>query len=453
MLDYDDYLFEDELEAGSKDSGLASPQEDEFDHQSRTAGGKSDLAATKTITPVERLSQSMSVKKEMLDFNSFGLRPELVRALQTRHYTRPAPAQVTGLPVALSGCDLLLQSKEGSGKTAVYCLSTLQAMKFGNRIEILVIVPTRELAVQVAREFQEFSEFLPECRVHSLYGGLGAIRDRIILQHKLPNIIVGTPGRLLALLKGSQLNLRGVTHFIVDECDKLLYPGPGGMSHEVRELLDACPEDRQVMMFTGTINRDEAERERRFLKLMHCPRLLLVEDPSELVLTGVSQFRVTLDAEARKNRKLLELLDRINYNQVVLFVNTIERCQALCDLLNEKGLLCIPFHSGMSQIERLRNFNMFRNFDRRILVATDLMGRGIDYEFVTCIINYDVPWTAEIYLHRVGRTGRMERQGIAVSLCVTDNKSDDVNTLLMVERRYLILVPELPDDLDTGILL
>ncbi|XP_003742007.1 ATP-dependent RNA helicase DDX39A [Galendromus occidentalis] len=385
----------------------------------------------------------------MHSFTSFGLRPELIKAVEDRGYCKPSPIQEKALPDALAGHDLLCQSKTGSGKTAVFILSTLNQMEFEDFIETVVLVPTRELAVQTVAEYQMLGKFLKNCRTSAFFGGLPLNVNIANIRSSAPNIVVATPGRMRVLVQERYISLRRVRHFILDECDMLLRP-TSNMCCDIRYILDHCPEDRQVQMFTATITVPEAEREKRFLKLMHCPKYILVKKQCELTLSSVLQYRLTLEDECKKTRALINLLDRIEFNQVAIFVNTVERCCVLCGILEEKNFSAIAVHSNMTQEDRLENFAKFKDFRRRIVVATDLMGRGIDVEFVTFVINYDVPIDEKTYLHRIGRTGRMDRRALAVSFCVSQQ---DQGVLQDVQEAYGVTLVELPQNLDPEVYL
>merc|ERR1712088_662036 len=233
------------------------------------------------------------------------------------------------------------------------------------------------------------------------FGGLAISKDETVIKSNCPNIIVGTPGRILALVRSKKLNLKNLKHFILDECDKMLEQLD--MRRDVQEIFKNTPHEKQVMMFSATLSLE-----------------VYVDDDTKLTLHGLRQHFCKL-TESEKNRKLFDLLDALEFNQVVIFVKSVQRCIALCNLLKEQNFPAIDIHRSMNQKERLERYSQFKNFQRRILVATNLFGRGMDIERVNIVFNYDMPEDSDTYLHRVARAGRFGTKGLAVSFVSPDD--------------------------------
>jgi ATP-dependent RNA helicase UAP56/SUB2 len=223
----------------------------------------------------------------------------------------------------------------------------------------------------------------------------------------------GTPGRVLALIndKEKPLNLTKLAHFVLDEFDKSLEKLD--MRGDVQKIFMATPRKKQVMMFSATMSPEVRAVAKKF---MNNPHEIFVDDQSKLTLHGLTQYYVKLD-EAQKNKKLKDMLDALEFNQVVIFVKSVSRATALDKLLNECHFPSICIHSGLKQEERIERYKQFKEFNKRIMVATDLFGRGIDIERVNIVINYDMPESSDQYLHRVGRAGRFGTKGLAVTFC------------------------------------
>uniref|UniRef100_A0A8C0JEX5 RNA helicase n=1 Tax=Chelonoidis abingdonii TaxID=106734 RepID=A0A8C0JEX5_CHEAB len=300
------------------------------------------------------------------------------------------------IPQAILGMDVLCQAKSGMGKTAVFVLATLQQLEpVTGQVSVLVMCHTRELAFQISKEYERFSKYMPSVKVAVFFGGLSIKKDEEVLKKNCPHIVVGTPGRILALARNKSLNLKHIKHFILDECDKMLEQLD--MRRDVQEIFRMTPHEKQVMMFSATLSKEIRPVCRKF---MQDPMEIFVDDETKLTLHGLQQYYVKLK-DNEKNRKLFDLLDVLEFNQVVIFVKSVQRCIALAQLLVEQNFPAIAIHRGMPQEERLSRYQQFKDFQRRILVATNLFGRGMDIERVNIAFNYDMPEDSDTYLHRV----------------------------------------------------
>ncbi|KAA3479418.1 DEAD-box ATP-dependent RNA helicase 56 [Gossypium australe] len=403
-------------------------------------------------------------------FRDFLLKPELLRSIVDS-------VQHECIPQAILGMDVICQAKSGMGKTAVFVLSTLQQIEpVAGQVAALVLCHTRELAYQICHEFERFSTYLPDIKVAVFYGGVNIKVHKDLLKNECPHIVVGTPGRILALTRDKDLSLKNVRHFILDECDKMLeslgilsnfhksaasllslrhfllsiaivsfiyFSNCTDMRRDVQEIFKMTPHDKQVMMFSATLSKEIRPVCKKF---MQDPMEIYVDDEAKLTLHGLVQHYIKL-SELEKNRKLNDLLDALDFNQVVIFVKSVNRAAELNKLLVECNFPSICIHSGMSQEERLTRYKNFKEGHKRILVATDLVGRGIDIERVNIVINYDMPDSADTYLHRVGRAGRFGTKGLAITFVSSTSDSDVLN---QVQERFEVDIKELPEQIDTS---
>jgi len=305
----------------------------------------------------------------------------------------------------------------------------------------LVLCHTRELAYQICQEFLRFSKYLPEVKVKVFFGGIPIRQHRILLDAEQPHIAVGTPGRVLALAKEEKLKIRQLKRFILDECDQMLEALD--MRRDVQSIFKLTPHEKQVMMFSATLSREIRPICRKFTQ--H-PIEIYVDDESKLTLHGLQQYYLLL-TEAQKNRKLNDLLDALDFNQVVIFVNGVRRCKELNKLLTECNFPSMCIFGGLDQEERLERYNKFKEYKSRILVSTDIFGRGVDFERVNIVFNYDMPLSPDQYLHRVGRSGRFGTKGLAITFL---SSAEDSKTLEQVQQRFEVKIPELPDELDVS---
>ncbi|GKD51498.1 DEAD-box ATP-dependent RNA helicase 56 isoform X1, partial [Tanacetum coccineum] len=299
-----------------------------------------------------------SVKKGYVGIHSSGfrdflLKPELLRAIVDSGFEHPSEGnsnffgsssvQHECIPQAILGMDVICQAKSGMGKTAVFVLSTLQQIEpVAGQVAALVLCHTRELAYQawiisICHEFERFSTYLTDIKVAVFYGGVNIKIHKELLKNECPHVVVGTPGRILALAREKDLALKSVRHFILDECDKMLESLD--MRRDVQEIFKMTPHDKQVMMFSATLSKE-----------IRPPMEIYVDDEAKLTLHGLVQHYIKL-SELEKNRKLNDLLDALDFNQVVIFVKSVSRAAELNKLLVECNFPSICIHSGMSQEE------------------------------------------------------------------------------------------------------
>merc|ERR1712032_1331338 len=331
--------------------------------------------------------------------------------------------------------------KSGMGKTAVFVLACLQQVDTSAKaVRVLVVCHTRELAYQIKHEFDRFAKYFSELKTGVVYGGMPIAKDREMLRNDCPQVLIGTPGRVLGLAREKDLKLDKCTHFILDECDKCL--DRLDMRKDVQQIFMETPKKKQVMMFSATMSKETRVLCKRF---MSDPHEISVDEESKLTLHGLLQYYVKL-SEREKNRKLNDLLDALEFNQVVIFVKSVQRAIALDKLLVECSFPSLSIHSGLNQEERINRYKQFKEFQKRIMVCTDLFGRGIDIERVNIVINYDMPEDSDSYLHRLGRAGRFGTKGLAISFVNTD---EDTDVMKKVQDRFEVNIGEMPKHIDT----
>ncbi|KAI9357605.1 DEAD-box ATP-dependent RNA helicase 56 [Zopfochytrium polystomum] len=341
------------------------------------------------------------------------------------------------IPQAILGMDVLSQAKSGMGKTAVFVLATLQQLEPATATgpTVLILCHTRELAFQIKNEFARFSKYMPDVKTAVFYGGTPISQNTETLKKENPQIIVGTPGRILALVRDKILSLAHLKHFVLDECDKMLEAAD--MRQDVQGIFSSSPRHKQVMMFSATLDQKVRPVCKKF---MQNPLEIYVDDETKLTLHGLQQHYVKLN-ENEKNRKLNELLDQLEFNQICIFVKSVQRATELSKLLVQCQFPSICIHSRMEQEERIKRYQSFKDFSARIMVATDVFGRGIDIERVNIVINYDMPDNADSYLHRVGRAGRFGTKGLAITFVSSSGDSEILN---QVQARFEVNITELP---------
>ncbi|CAH2093376.1 unnamed protein product [Euphydryas editha] len=407
--------------------------EDEEQADQQTADGATEAAPKKEV-------KGSYVSIHSSGFRDFLLKPEILRAIVDCGFEHPSEVQHECIPQAVLGMDILCQAKSGMGKTAVFVLATLQQLEPSeNHVYVLVMCHTRELAFQISKEYERFSKYMAGVRVSVFFGGMPIQKDEDVLKTACPHIVVGTPGRILALVNSKKLNLKHLKHFILDECDKMLESLD--MRRDVQEIFRNTPHGKQVMMFSATLSKEIRPVCKKF---MQDPMEVYVDDEAKLTLHGLQQHYVKLK-ENEKNKKLFELLDVLEFNQVVIFVKSVQRCIALAQLLTDQNFPAIGIHRNMTQDERLSRYQQFKDFQKRILVATNLFGRGMDIERVNIVFNYDMPEDSDTYLHRVARAGRFGTKGLAITMVSDEN---DAKILNEVQDRFDVNITELPEEIE-----
>ncbi|KAI8881351.1 ATP-dependent RNA helicase uap56 [Backusella circina FSU 941] len=415
-------------------------EEDEQTIQQETAA--QEAVATNGDAEDKKDKKGSYVGIHSTGFRDFLLKPELLRSIVDCGFEHPSEVQQECIPQSILGMDVLCQAKSGMGKTAVFVLATLQQLEPVNgEISVIVLCHTRELAFQIKNEYARFSKYLPDIRTEVFYGGVNISKDVEIVKdkNKCPHILVGTPGRVLALIREKHIKLGSVKHFVLDECDKMLEQLD--MRRDVQDIFRATPHHKQVMMFSATLAKEMRPVCKKF---MQNPLEIYVDDEAKLTLHGLQQFYIKLD-EKEKNRKLNDLLDTLEFNQVCIFVRSVSRANELNRILSDCNFPSICIHSQMSQEERIKRYKSFKDFEKRIMVATDIFGRGIDIERVNIVVNYDMPDGADTYLHRVGRAGRFGTKGLGITF-VSDEK--DTQVLNDVQSRFEVNISPLPEEVD-----
>lgn len=347
----------------------------------------------------------------MTTFSQLGLSRPLVVALEKIGFSQPTPIQLKSIPEILAGRDLMASAQTGSGKTAAYALPILECLLDPEKMpRALVISPTRELALQTQEQFEKFGSEL-DLQSVAVYGGTGFDSQTRALK-KGVDIVVATPGRLLDHVERKHVDLSAVEILVLDEADRLL---DMGFMPQVRRIVSGLSSERQTLMFSATIDEQVERIAAQYLREPITVRV----NPDQVEPSEISQvvYRVN---EFDKDNLLVKLIKENEMPSVLVFTRTRMRADWVCDRLNESDIVCEPIHGDISQVNRERTLLRFREGKIKILIATDVAARGLDIPAISHVINYDLPGTPEDYVHRIGRTGRAGRSGIAMSFISED---------------------------------
>ncbi|MBY5267887.1 DEAD/DEAH box helicase [Spiribacter salinus] len=351
-----------------------------------------------------------------MTFADFGLRAELLEAVQASGYTTPTPIQDQAIPAILNGDDLLAAAQTGTGKTAAFTLPLLHRLAASEPaakrrpVRLLVIAPTRELAAQIHESVKSYGGSLP-LRSGVIFGGVG-MQPQIDRLRKGVDVLIATPGRLLDHLQRGNARLDGVETVVLDEADRML---DMGFIHDIRKILKMLPAKRQTLLFSATFS---AEIRRLASGMLTRPTEIDVA-PRNSAAETVAQ-RVYRLEKAEKRRVLSRLIRDGDWQQVLVFTRTKHGANNLSRQLDQDGLSAEAIHGNKSQAARTRALDGFKRGKVRVLVATDIAARGLDIDHLPHVVNYDLPHVAEDYVHRIGRTGRAGNAGEAISLVAPD---------------------------------
>lgn len=363
-------------------------------------------------------------------FDELGLSDAMLATLDSIGYETPSPVQAGVIPIALTGRDVLGQARTGTGKTASFAIPILETMEDrgkGAPPQAIILVPTRELAVQVTGEFQRLAGER-KFRCVAVYGGK-PIKAQISKLERGADVVIGTPGRVLDHIGRRTIDLRSLRVVVLDEADRML---DIGFRPDIEKILRQCPSKRQTLLLSATVAPPVKRLAERY---MHEPEMLDFSPKSKSVDT-IEQHFFTVDGD-RKFELLVRLLDREEPSQTIVFCRTKRGCDKIHERLSRKrkGIGCI--HGDLPQGARDKVMKAFRAEEITLLVATDVVGRGIDVSSISHIINYDIPQSSDDYVHRVGRTGRMGRDGVAYTF-VTREEGDELTRIEILINKQLI---------------
>ena len=367
-------------------------------------------------------------------FDSMNLHENLLRGIYAYGFEKPSAIQQRGIVPFTKGLDVIQQAQSGTGKTATFCAGVLQQLDYEKEeCQALVLAPTRELAQQIEKVMRALGDYL-QVKCHACVGGTSVREDQRILQSGV-HVVVGTPGRVYDMLRRRALKPDYIKIFSLDEADEML---SRGFKDQIYDIFQLLPSKLQVGVFSATMPPEALEITRKFMTKP--VRILVKRD--ELTLEGIKQFYVNVDKEEWKLDTLCDLYETLAITQSVIFANTRRKVDWLTDKMRARDFTVSATHGDMDQNTRDIIMREFRSGSSRVLITTDLLARGIDVQQVSLVINFDLPTQPENYLHRIGRSGRFGRKGVAINFVT----KDDERLLQDVQRFYQTVIEELPSN-------
>jgi translation initiation factor 4A len=368
-------------------------------------------------------------------FDDLDLNEDLLRGIYSYGFEKPSAIQQRAIRPVLMGRDTIGQAQSGTGKTGAFVISCLQKIDISQKVcQALILAPTRELAQQIMRVAQSLGDYM-KVRCHACIGGT-AVREDVEKLREGQHLVVGTPGRVYDMASKRSLKLDQLQIFVIDEADEML---KHGFKEQIYDVFKLLPSTVQVALFSATMPEEIIKLTGKF---MRDPIRILVKT-AELTLEGIRQFYVAIEKEEWKFDTLKDLYETLTITQAIIYCNTRKKVDYLADKMNENDHTVSCMHADLDQKERNLIMREFRSGSSRVLISTDLLARGIDVQQVSLVINYDLPASIENYLHRIGRSGRFGRKGVAINFVVGQ---DDMRTLKDIEQHYNTQIDELPQD-------
>jgi len=365
-------------------------------------------------------------------FDSMGIREDLLRGIYAYGFEKPSAIQQRAIKQIIKGRDVIAQAQSGTGKTATFSISTLQVLDTSVReTQALILCPTRELAQQVQKVILALGDYM-NVQAHVCIGGTNVgedIRKLDFGQH----VVVGTPGRTFDMIRRRNLRTRNIKLLILDEADEMLNRG---FKEQIYDVYRYLPPATQVVLVSATLPHEILEMTHKF---MSDPIRILVKR-DELTLEGIKQFFVAVEREEWKFDTLCDLYDTLTITQAVIFCSTKRKVDWLAEKMREANFTVSAMHGDMPQKERNEIMREFRSGQTRVLISTDVWARGLDVPQVSLVINYDLPNNRELYIHRIGRSGRYGRKGVAINFV----RNDDIRILRDIEQYYSTQIDEMP---------
>eukprot|EP00976_Prorocentrum_cordatum_P067217 1178640-Prorocentrum_minimum.AAC.4 len=391
------------------------------------AGGNKDLLMDENIN-----FETSAGVKVVNTFDAMGLREDLLRGLYAYGFEKPSAIQQRAVVPILQKRDVIAQAQSGTGKTSLIALTLCQLIDTQVReIQALVLSPTRELATQTEKVMLAVGDFM-NIQAHCCIGGKSIGEDIRKLEYGV-HAVSGTPGRVFDMIKRRSLRTRSINVLVLDEADEMLSKG---FKEQIYDVYRYLPPETQVVLVSATLPNEVLEMTAKF---MTDPMRILVKR-DELTLEGIRQFFVAVEREEWKFDTLCDLYDTLTITQAVIFCNTKRKVDWLTEKMRQNNFTVSSMHGDMPQKEREAIMVEFRSGSTRVLITTDVWARGLDVQQVSLVINYDLPNNRELYIHRIGRSGRYGRKGVAINFV----KNDDIRILRDIEQYYSTQIDEMP---------
>lgn len=372
------------------------------------------------------------------NWNNFNLKDDLLRGIYSYGFENPSNIQQIAIKPALDKRDLIAQAQSGSGKTGTFTISILELININvNQTQAIVVAPTRELATQISNVFSNIGSFMKNLKIKTLVGGSPIQKDISYLKYKKPHVIIGCIGRINDMVNRKLLHIEELKVLCLDEADELL---SNTFRIQMQQLITNINKSAQILIYSATMSNEIINLTNLF---MNDPVKIIVEK-EKLSLECIEQMFIPLNSDMHKYEMLKYIFEKVSITQCIIYVNDINRVQELTDAMNKDGFPVCCIHGSCERTERDNILQDFRNGKFRVLISSNITARGIDIQQIGIVINFDVPKNVNTYLHRIGRSGRWGRKGMAINFVT----SYDVHHMKKIENHYKISITELNPDVN-----
>ena len=374
-------------------------------------------------------------------WDEYNLKDDVLRGIYSFGFESPSQIQKTGILPILENRDVIAQAPSGTGKTGTFSISCLQRVDITeNKTQILILAPTHELVNQISSVVTSLGNHMEGLKIKTLIGGTSVTEDSIELRNNIPHIIIGSVGRVSDMIRRRNIKTFDIKLFVLDEADEML---SGGFLENIHQMFISFNKDIQIAIFSATLPPEIIELTNKFMKN---PVTITIE-AEKLNLEGIQQFYVALENDQQKYDTLKDLFGKLSINQSIIYVNSVSRVVDLHEAMLKDGCACCCIHSSMSSAERQEALSEFKRGKYRVLISSNVTARGIDVQQVSIVINFDIPKCVHNYLHRIGRSGRWGRKGVAINFVTRE----DISNMKRIEQHYNSTIVELTNDFENGL--
>ena len=401
-----------------------------------------DLTISQTENSGDNEKQQENVAIKVINrWDEYDLKTDLLRGIYANGFEEPSQIQKTAILPIIEKRDLIAQAPSGTGKTGTFTIASLERVDIeSNTTQILILAPTHELVTQIAGVVSQISNFMEGLRVKTLIGGTSVTDDAFELRNNVPHVVVGSVGRVADMIRRKHIQTRDIKLFVLDEADEML---SGGFLENIYNMFPTFHENIQVAIFSATMPGEILGLTEKFMR----NPVKITMEAENLNLEGIKQYYVALSNDDQKYETIKDLFGKLSVNQTIIYVNSVNRVIDLYKAMKNDGCAVCCIHSTMTSQERKETLSEFRRGVHRVLISSNVTARGIDVQQVSIVINFDVPRCVHTYLHRIGRSGRWGRKGVAINFVTRD----DIGDMKKIETHYKSTIEELPGAFDQSL--
>ena len=375
---------------------------------------------------------------EVKTWDDLNLEPDILRAIYSHGFENPSEIQKKAIPPIKRLTDLIAQAQSGTGKTGAFVIGSLSHVDVSKQTtQVIVLAPTHELVTQTFNVFTSLSSYMEGIVIRKMVGGTSVSEDMQEMRTNVPHVVVGCTGRVFDMIKRRALLTRDVKICVLDEADEMLSIG---FKDQIYNIFQQLPSNMQIALFSATMPPAILQLTGKFMR----DPVTITMQPQELNLDGIKQYFVAINSDYDKLECLKDLFSRLTVSQTIIYANDVRRVKDLYEMMTGEGFAVCCIHREMTKQERSDTIMHFREGRYRMLISSNITARGIDVQQVNTVINFDIPRSVDVYLHRIGRSGRWGRKGVAINFVT----KTDLRQMKMIETHYGINIDEMPSDLE-----